>query len=52
MGAVLAKGRTIIENAALEPEIEDLGNFLIKMGAKIEGLGTSRIVVDGVATVL
>ena len=48
MGAVLAKGRTTIENAALEPEIEDLGNFLIKMGAKIEGLGTSRIVVDGV----
>ena len=48
MGAVLAEGETVIENAALEPEIEDLGNFLIKMGAKIEGLGTSRLVVNGI----
>jgi UDP-N-acetylglucosamine 1-carboxyvinyltransferase len=48
MGAVFAEGQTIIENAALEPEIEDLGNFLIKMGAKIEGLGTSRLVINGI----
>ncbi len=48
MAAVLAKGRTIIENAALEPEVVDLANFLIKMGAKIEGAGTSTIKVEGV----
>jgi UDP-N-acetylglucosamine 1-carboxyvinyltransferase len=49
MAAVLASGRTIFENAAREPEITDLGTCLIAMGAKISGLGTSRIVVDGVA---
>lgn len=48
MAAVLAKGTTIIEGAAAEPEVEDLANFLIKMGAKIEGAGTTRIVIEGV----
>ena len=46
--AVLAKGRTIIENAAREPDLVDLGQFLIQMGAKIEGLGTHQIRIDGV----
>ncbi len=48
MAATLAKGTTIIEGAAAEPEVEDLANFLIKMGAKIEGAGTNRIVIEGV----
>ena len=48
MAAVKAKGKTILENAAKEPEIEDLCNFLIKMGAKITGVGTSRLEIDGV----
>ncbi|MBV9347518.1 MAG: UDP-N-acetylglucosamine 1-carboxyvinyltransferase [Pseudolabrys sp.] len=48
MAAATAKGTTIIENAAREPEIGDLADCLIKMGAKISGAGTSRIVVDGV----
>lgn len=48
MAAVLAKGTTIIESAACEPEVEDLANFLIKMGARIEGAGTSTITVHGV----
>src|ERR1700749_4483748 len=48
MAAVLAKGQTVINNAALEPEIDDIGKCLIAMGAKISGLGTSRIVIDGV----
>ena len=39
--AVLAEGETILENAALEPEVTDLAELLIKMGAKIEGAGTS-----------
>ncbi len=47
-GAVLAKGRTILKNTAREPETQDLGNCLIAMGAKITGLGTSEIVIDGV----
>lgn len=46
--AVLAEGRTIIENAAMEPEIVDLSNFLRKMGAKIKGAGTDIITIDGV----
>lgn len=46
--AVLAKGQTIIESAACEPEIEDLANLLIKMGAKIQGTGSPRLVIDGV----
>jgi UDP-N-acetylglucosamine 1-carboxyvinyltransferase len=49
MAAVLAQGTTVIENAAREPEVADLAQCLIKMGAKIEGAGTSRIVVTGVA---
>ncbi len=48
MAAALADGETVIENAAREPEIDDLGRCLIAMGAKIAGLGTSRIVVQGV----
>ncbi len=48
MAATLAKGVTIINNAAREPEIVDQGEALIKMGAKIEGLGTARIVIEGV----
>jgi UDP-N-acetylglucosamine 1-carboxyvinyltransferase len=46
--AVLAEGRTVIESAAMEPEIQDLGFFLKKMGARISGVGTHRIVIDGV----
>jgi UDP-N-acetylglucosamine 1-carboxyvinyltransferase len=46
--AVLAKGRTVLKNAAREPETADLGAFLNAMGAKITGLGTSEIVIDGV----
>ncbi len=48
MAATLAKGETIIEGAACEPEVVDLGNFLIKMGAKIEGLGGPTITIKGV----
>ncbi|MEI9886431.1 MAG: UDP-N-acetylglucosamine 1-carboxyvinyltransferase [Rhizomicrobium sp.] len=47
--ATLAEGRTVLKNAAREPETEDLGRFLIAMGAKITGLGTSEITIDGVA---
>lgn len=47
MAAALAKGTTVIENAAREPEITDLANCLVKMGAKIEGIGTERLVVEG-----
>ena len=47
--AVLAKGRTIIDNAAREPDLVDLGEFLISMGAKIEGLGSPTIVIEGVS---
>src|SRR2546422_2630898 len=48
MAAVLAEGTTVIEDAAQEPEVVDLANFLNKMGAKIEGAGTRRIIVEGV----
>ena len=48
MAATLAEGETILENAAREPEIPDLAEMLIKMGAKIEGHGTSRIRIQGV----
>lgn len=48
MAAVLASGRTVIENAAREPEVEDLGRQLIAMGARIKGLGTSRLTIEGV----
>lgn len=49
MAATLADGETVLENAAQEPEIVDLAEMLIKMGAKIEGHGTSRITIQGVA---
>ena len=46
--ACLASGTTVIESAACEPEVVDLGNLLLAMGARIEGLGTSQLVIDGV----
>jgi UDP-N-acetylglucosamine 1-carboxyvinyltransferase len=49
MAAVLADGETVLENAAREPEVTDLANFLIGMGAKIQGAGTGTITVQGVA---
>ena len=48
MAATLAKGRTVLENSAREPEIVDLANCLIAMGAKIQGAGTDTIIIDGV----
>ncbi len=48
MAAALAEGRTVLENAAREPEIVDLAELLIKMGARIQGHGTDRIIIDGV----
>lgn len=48
MAAALADGETVLENAAREPEVVDLANFLMSMGAKIEGAGTDRIVITGV----
>jgi UDP-N-acetylglucosamine 1-carboxyvinyltransferase len=48
MAATLADGETIIENAAREPEVVDLANFLISMGAQIQGAGTDKIVIQGV----
>src|SRR3712207_1954256 len=48
MAAVLAEGTTVIEGAAAEPEVVDLANFLNKMGAKIEGAGTRRLIIEGV----
>ena len=48
MAATLADGKTVLENAAREPEITDLANCLIAMGAKISGAGTSRIEIEGV----
>ncbi len=48
MAAALAEGETVLENAAMEPEIVDLAEMLIKMGARIEGHGTSRITIQGV----
>lgn len=48
MAATLAKGRTIIESAACEPEVSDLATFLNKMGAKISGIGSPHLVIDGV----
>ena len=49
MAAVLADGVTVIEGAAQEPEVVDLANFLNKMGAKIEGAGTRRMIIEGVS---
>jgi len=48
MAATLADGRTVIENAAREPEVVDLAGFLVAMGARISGAGTDTLVVDGV----
>ena len=48
MAAVFAEGRTVIENAAREPEIIDIATLLNKMGARIHGMGTSSLVIDGV----
>ncbi len=48
MAAVLAEGTTVIDGAAEEPEVVDLANFLNKMGAKVEGAGTRRIIIEGV----
>ncbi len=47
MAATLAEGRTIIRNAAREPEVSDLANFLITLGAHIEGVGTDTLVIEG-----
>ena len=48
MAAVLAEGQSILENSAIEPEVISLGELLLKMGAKIKGLGTRKIIIDGV----
>jgi len=48
MASVLAKGKTIIESAACEPEIADLANCLNKMGARISGIGSPRLIIEGV----
>ncbi len=48
MAAVLADGETVLENAAREPEVGNLANLLVAMGAKIDGIGTDRLVVQGV----
>ena len=49
MAAVLAQGSTVIENAAMEPEITALADFLVGMGAHIDGIGTSRMEIEGVS---
>ena len=49
LAAVLIKGRTVIKGAAAEPHVQDLGEMLVKMGAKISGLGTHIIIIDGVS---
>lgn len=48
MAAALAEGRTVLANAAREPEITDLADCLIKMGARIDGIGTGKLTIDGV----
>lgn len=48
MAATLADGKTVIENAACEPEVVDLARFLVKMGARIEGIGSPRVEIEGV----
>lgn len=50
LAAVLAQGTTVIDNAAREPELVDLGDLLVAMGARVDGLGTSTLVVEGVDT--
>jgi UDP-N-acetylglucosamine 1-carboxyvinyltransferase len=49
MAAVLAKGRSIIRNAASEPHVQDLCNFLVSLGADIEGIGTNQVTIEGVS---
>lgn len=49
MAATLAEGETVLENAACEPEVTDLANLLVAMGAKIDGIGTNRLTIQGVA---
>ncbi|MYM32894.1 UDP-N-acetylglucosamine 1-carboxyvinyltransferase [Duganella sp. FT94W] len=49
MAATLAEGETVLENAACEPEVTDLANLLVAMGAKIDGIGTNRLVIQGVS---
>ncbi len=49
MAAVLAKGTTLITNAAIEPEITSLAEFLVKMGARINGIGTNKLEIEGVS---
>ena len=50
MAAVLAKGTTVIENAAREPDVDDVANLLNKMGAQISGIGTATLVIEGVSS--
>lgn len=50
MAAALAPGRTVLFNAACEPHVQDLGRLLLRMGARIQGLGTNRIEIDGVGS--
>ncbi|MFT5196343.1 MAG: UDP-N-acetylglucosamine 1-carboxyvinyltransferase, partial [Candidatus Promineifilaceae bacterium] len=50
MAAVLAQGETVIDNAASEPHVQDLCNMLVQMGAKISGIGSSRLTITGVAS--
>ncbi len=50
MAAVLAKGSTLIRNAAREPEVTDLAECLVKMGARIQGIGTAELEVEGVTS--
>jgi hypothetical protein len=47
MAAVAAKGRTTLRNAASEPHVQDLANFLVALGAQIEGIGTNTLAIDG-----
>lgn len=49
MAAALAEGKTVLNNAACEPHVHDLGRLLVKMGARIEGLGTNRVTIRGVS---
>ena len=49
MAACLAEGRTVLANAAREPEIADLAACLVAMGARIEGIGSDRLTIEGVA---
>ncbi len=50
VAAVAAKGTTYLRNAASEPHVQDLANFLVALGAKIEGIGTNTMIVHGPAT--